>query len=404
MTTKINLNLFSPYKAQKQVVRACLDDEVKYVVYNASRQSGKTLLLCNMAIYYALSQPYQNIMVVSPTDSQVRKLYRQIENFLSIKEIELINHKKIQPGDSQIITKNSSTILFRSAASEDSLRGYSVTHLLLDECAFIKEDTYQTILAPTLTVKGKKVLFCSTPKGQNLFYKLYLRGQQPNQKIYKSFKTTYRDNPYANLEFIQQQKELLPDTLFQQEYEGEFVDNSAVFRYKFNDSIKPSNRKYIGIDVAFKKDFTVAVCLNEHGQMVDYVRFNDEELDGVENELLKFINKHKPVWTQIEVNNQGLLVYQQLKKSVKNISEFVTSHASKPKIINNLIYAVNAGEVTIINDEVVREEFNNFGYMVTPAGNLKFESIFGHDDIVMATAMALDCKIKYNSTGKVMWV
>src|SRR3989304_4085260 len=160
---KTTLKLFTPYEAQKEIVKTCIDLTTKYIVYNASRQSGKTFLMQNMAVYYALNLNDQHIMVVSPVDSQSKKIYKQILN---------------------------SVIHFRSAASTNSLRGYSNTHLLMDECAFIDEETWTTILAPTLLVRGKKVIFGSTPRGKNFFYKLFLQGKDPENKSFKSFKTT----------------------------------------------------------------------------------------------------------------------------------------------------------------------------------------------------------------------
>ena len=170
----MNIVLPKPYKAQLDVFKACFDKETTYITLNGSRQVGKTVICTIAALKWALEQNDQCVMVVSPTDSQVKKLYKQIIQMTS-PIISLIKSYKIQSGDSEIIFRNGSTILFRSALSDNTLRGYSNTHLVLDETAFIKEETWNTILAPTLTVRGKKVLFASTPKGNNFFARLYDR-------------------------------------------------------------------------------------------------------------------------------------------------------------------------------------------------------------------------------------
>src|SRR3989304_9226063 len=228
MEAKTTLTLFKPYEAQKDIVKACINPDIKYVIYNASRQSGKTFLMENLAIYYALEKSDANIMFVSPVDSQSKKVYKQILNFVI--HLPYVKSYRIQAGTSEIAFTNGSVILFRSAASTNSLRGYSNTHLLMDECAFVYEETWTTILAPTLLVRGKKVIFGSTPRGKNFFYKLFLQGKDPENKSFKSFKTTYIDNPYANIEFIEQQRKILPIDIFEQEYMAEFVDGGSLFK------------------------------------------------------------------------------------------------------------------------------------------------------------------------------
>jgi hypothetical protein len=66
----------------------------------------------------------------------------------------VIKSYKTSKGDGEITFHNGSTILFRSAASEDSLRGESVHYLILDEAAFMKRSTVEEILLPMLSVTG----------------------------------------------------------------------------------------------------------------------------------------------------------------------------------------------------------------------------------------------------------
>ena len=391
------IQLPKPYEAQLEVIKTCFDKETVFIIVNGSRQTGKTLLSTLTALKWALDTNNQCVMVVSPTDSQVKKIYKQmiqmIEPILSI-----VKTYKIQSGDCEIVFNNGSSILFRSALSENTLRGYSNTHLILDECAFIKEETWNTILAPTLTVRGKKCLFCSTPKGNNFFARLYNKGLSGDDKDYKSFKLTYFNNPYANIKFIQEQQLVLPDEIFRQEYMGEFIDSAGCFKNIQDVAVmKPSSplhgeQYYIGVDIAFKKDYTVAICLNSKKEMVDMIRFNNTDIGYLTTELKRFFKKWNPKKINIESNNQGLPVIQQLQREgVMNISPFATTGTSKPDIINKLIACVGKKEIKLLNDEVLKGEFSAFTAELTPTGSVKFAAAFGHDDIVMATAIALEC-------------
>lgn len=391
--SKISITLPSPYEAQKPIIKACLNEEDKFIIFNASRQSGKTLSACIVAIYWALQSKGQHIMIVSPTDSQARKIYKQMIQMLEPIIKFAVKNYKAQSGDSEIAFNNNSVILFRSAASENSLRGYSNSHLILDECAFIKEEVWNTILAPTLTVRGKKVFFCSTPKGKNFFYKLFRRGMD-GETGYRSFKLTYESNPYANIDFIKEQQEILPYEIFAQEYLGEFVDQSSIFKnineVAVNLQQTPKGQRcVIGIDIAFARDFTVAICLDENAKMLDYIRFNKEETPELVSKLSTFIKKWNPAKVIVEENNQGRPVIDLLKQSgVYKMEGFSTTSQSKNEIINDLMVSFAKKEIRILNDDIIKGEFEAFTYTISNTGKISFASAYGHDDVVMATAFA----------------
>lgn len=393
----------APYPAQIPVLRACFDNSSTYITLCGGRQVGKTFLCNIVSLKWALDNSNQCIMVVSPTDSQVKKLFKQTIQMI-VPIMSSVKNYKSQSGDSEIVFVNGSQILFRSALSENTLRGYSNTHLILDECAFIKEETWSTILAPTLTVRGKKVLFASTPKGNNFLARLYAKGLGED-KAYKSFKLTYHDNPFCNEKFIEEQRLTLPDEIFQQEYLCQFIDAAGCFRNISDNATlrlatyNPSDQYYIGVDIAFKNDYTVAICFNQRQEMVDMLRFNNTEIVSLTTNLKQFFNKWKAKKILIESNNQGLPVIQTLRaQGINNISEFETSKSSKPIIINNLIAALGKKEVKLINDSILVGEFNAFTATISNTGSIKYAAAYGHDDIVMATAIAYECvaKTKYS--------
>lgn len=391
-TKQINFILPEPYEAQKKVIKSCINKEDNVIVLNGGRQVGKTFLLALIAIYWALNEEKQHIMIVSPTDGQVKKIYQQVIDMLDDARMLLVSHKA-QSGDSNIVFLNKSKIIFRSASAENSLRGYSNTHVLVDEAAFIKEETWTTIIAPTLAVRGKKTLLCSTPKGKNFFAKMYSRGLN-GENGHKSFKITFHQNPYSNLEFINQQKAVLPNEIFAQEYLGEFIDSAGIFKYvdEVSSSIKLEKPVYgkqyfIGVDIAFKNDYTVAVCFDGDGNMVDYIRFNQVDTFVMVDKLKTFFYKWSPRKIIIEENNQGIPVIDNLRRSgVSNIENFQTNSKSKSELINKFMSAFNNRELRVLNDEIVKEEFKAFTYVLSPQGNIKFQAAYGYDDIVMASA------------------
>jgi hypothetical protein len=389
------IELLQPHEKQAEIVSACLDESIFFIVAIIGRQFGKTTIAENLAIYWSLNEPNSVVYWVSPTDSQAQKVYKEIMN--SIIESGCIASKKMPKGDTEIVFTNGSKILFRSAASEDSLRGQSVNYMILDEAAFIKRDTVETILLPMLNVKGRKCLFISTPKGKNYLYEYFLNGQKLDK--WKSMRYSTYDSPFANEDLINMFKETLAPKLFQQEVEAEFVDSSSIFN-NINDVMcldtidgpQPDERYFAGIDIGFINDASVMCIINKDGNLVKYYRWTNIEAPELMNEITEINKKWKFQKIMIESNNQGLTIYQDLKRRMNNIEAFSTTSKSKPEIINRLIHLFNIKDMKLVIDEYLRIELEAFVFKQNVNGNIKFMADSGfHDDCVISLAIARWC-------------
>lgn len=341
---------------------------------------------------------------VSPTDSQAQKVYKEIVN--AIYDSGVIHNKKQPKGDTEIVFHNGSKILFRSAASEDNLRGQSVHYMILDEAAFIKRETVETILMPMLNVIGRKCLFITTPKGKNYIYDYYQNGQ--HKKNWKSMRYSTYDSPLANETLINMFRETLPDKLFQQEIEAQFVDSSSVFNNVSEllilpklESPEPGRNYWAGIDVGFVNDASVLTVIDDEGNLVNYYRWTDIESPELIQEILRLNNLWKFKQVVIENNNQGLVIYHDLKRKMNNISEFNTNSKTKPEIINRLIHLFNKKAFLLIKDDYLRIELESFIFSQNNNGTIKFMADNGfHDDVVMALAIGVWAK-ENKGSGKV---
>jgi hypothetical protein len=389
------IELLQPHEKQAEIVDACLDENIFFIVAIIGRQFGKTTIAENLAIYWSLNEPNQVVYWVSPTDSQAQKVFKEIIG--AIIESGCVKSKKMPKGDTEIVFTNGSKILFRSAASEDSLRGQSVDYMIMDEAAFIKKDTVETILLPMLNVRGKKCLFISTPKGKNFLYEYFLNGQKLPK--WKSLRYSTYDSPYANEDLINMFRETLAPKLFQQEVEAEFVDSSSIFNNISDvmclepiDKPEEDERYFAGIDIGFINDASVLSIINKDGHLVKYYRWQNIEAPELMNEIVEINKKWNFVKVVIESNNQGLTIYQDLKRRMKNIDEFTTTSKTKPEIINRLIHLFNTQEIKLVVDEYLRIELEAFIFKQNVNGNIKFMAESGfHDDCVMSLAIARWC-------------
>lgn len=388
----MTIELLQPHEKQMEIVKACLNPDIFFIVAIIGRQFGKTTIAENMAIYWALNNAGSTTYWVSPTDSQAQKVYKEIVN--AIVESGCIKSKKMPKGDTEIVMTNGSKILFRSAMSEDSLRGQSVDYMILDEAAFIKKETIETILMPMLNVRGKKCLFISTPKGKNYLYEYFLNGQKLPK--WASMRYSTYDSPFANEELIDMFRQTLPPKLFQQEVEAEFVDSSSVFNNISEVMVldeaegpEPGKKYFAGIDIGIINDASVLSIIDEEGNLIKYYRWENTEAPELIESIQDINRKWKFQKVVIENNNQGLTIYQDLKRKMSNIEDFNTNGKTKPEIINRLIHLFNMKEIKVFRDEYLRVELEAFIFKQRDNGAIKFMADNGfHDDCVMSLAIA----------------
>lgn len=338
------------------------------------------------------------IWVVSPTYSQSRKFYKDI--FIPMAKTGLVKNHTEGMGAVLIEFFNGSIIEFKSAASRDSLRGATIDYLVIDEGAFISEDIINEVLLPMLLTKDKmKVLVVTTPKGKNWVYKWFIK----NEPGYHSIKFTSADNPMANKELIDEMRLMMPSALFEQEYLAEFIDSASIFSnvddicsldpQPYNGSLK----YFVGVDIGMKADNTVISVFNNKKEMVDIIILSNKETYEIKQAIMDINIKYKPIKIYIEQNNQGLPIISDLLNVNKlyNIIAFVTTNQSKGEIINELTYSMNMGEVKLLNSEILRSEMKAFISTKTPNGATQYFASYGHDDTVMATAIAYRCLNKH---------
>lgn len=403
----MKVQLYTPYDKQISVHGACTDKETYFTTVVAGRQAGKSLLSINQALSWALTDPGSLVFWVSPTHGQAAKIYKQmLEGILHLPIVKSYKY-------TQIIFKNGSKIVFRSSAQEDSLRGESVDYMVLDEAAFMKEETFQTILLPMLNVLGKKCLIVTTPKGKNWVHRMFTKGIEGGNPKYKAFRFVSGDNPHSNPEIIQMAKDSMPVALFEQEYLAEFVDSAAIFENINELSVidmyegpRAGESYYAGVDIGMKSDYTVIMILNQKGELVYFDRFTHVTAPELKKRLTETITLFKPKKTFIELNNQGGPIYDDLKAAhIKNLHGFNTTGKSKPEIINNLINAFSSKKIKVLKNEILKAELEAFTMSFSSTGHAKFSAPSGfHDDCIMSLAIAYHCLLKSRFNGQYVFM
>ena len=398
---------FSPYKKQQEWIETIEREDVKYVTITTGRQVGKSLFGLNMLLKWGLETPNQIIMFVSPIYSQARKVFEDLER--AVGDTHLIKSKNKSNYDIEFV--NGTKIMFRSAERPDGLRGYTLTHLVVDEAAFISDNVWDTILKPTILVNGKKCLFTSTPKGRNWFFNLHLRGMDEDQPQYQSIRASTFDNPYIDREDLKESERTLPPDIFRQEILGEFVDSGGevfkdIDRYTILEEwgVPTTGRYTGGIDFGRADDSTVLTILNDKGEVVYIYRERRKDWDVMINEMVVILEKFKAT-VQAEVNGIGDVLFERLKKKYSKVLPFTTTNLTKQNIIEDLIYGLNTQQLLLPSVNLFNPLYNelkSFSYKYSPSSRkVVYGGVSGsHDDCVMSLAIAYNT-FKNNKTNGV---
>lgn len=401
---------FSPYPAQKKVLHSILTDQAKHHVLVSSRQVGKTLLGLNLLLYYAINFPGSYNVLVSPIFSQSKKSFLDLA-----KAAGYTNPLITSTNASELIMqfRNGSTIRMASAESNQNLRGFTVSGILIiDEAAYIPEHVWTEILRPATMIRGKKILFISTPNGPNWFKDIYEFGLDPNLGDWVSHRITSHDNPYLNPETLELARLTIPEKAYLQEYLGVFVEGGgSVFEFEncsvlteYLPSPKPGKKYFGGLDLAIANDFTVLCIFDQDGNIVDFFRENKtswEQIIGSVADRIKKWNAH----TLVEKNSIGSVVYEQLTKmcGANLVGEFNTTQESKMNIIEDLKLAFSKQDIKIPTKDLNAQmnlELSAFTYKMLPSGKIAYSGPSGiPDDIVMSLAIANHCLINKKSKG-----
>lgn len=400
----------TPFSYQQAVINEVKDAKGsgKTVVVKSRRQVGKSVLIANLLLYYAINYKGTKNYVLSPTLKQGKNIYKSIINAIS--GCGIIKSKNAT--DLFITLINGSSISIKSAEQKESLRGETCTGILcIDECAYISSEVYN-IVKPWCDFHKAVTLMVSTPFVKSgFFWEYYNHGLN---REYNCVSIDWSDEKYQDdMDFIlppsklEEYKKLLPKNVFLTDYLGIFIDDDGTVFTDFKkcinkNEIKDSDKLYLGIDWAagVESDDTVIVAFNQYGKQVYLDYFNKltptQQIDRIEKFIVQYKNQIAVV--QTELNSLGtpltdfLKNRPQLKTIINKFVGFNTTNQSKNAIVQNLQIAFEQKEIEILEDEKQSRELATYtAEYNAKTRNVSYNAPNGlHDDICIAMMLAYD--------------
>jgi hypothetical protein len=273
----------------------------------------------------------------------------------------------------------------------------------MDEFDFMKHNTWEEVLQPTVLVKGKKVVFISTPRGKRMMYKLSLL--RHNDERYKYFQFSSYDNPMIDAREIDSIRETVPDHIFRQEYLAEFIDGASGLFKNVRESVKQataSGTLYGGLDIGRADDYTVLTIGTKDGGVLHVERWRHDEWTRIIDKVALVISKYRAN-VYVEVNNQGDVFFELLKMKVGNLVQpYTTTSKTKPIMIEDLAVSFEQLELSLPNEEYLIDELEAFTYVFdVKTRNVKYSAPEGiHDDTVISLALYNQARKNLSQRGK----
>ena len=382
------------------------DGRGKILIIKAPRQVGKTFFNISELIYSASILKKSVSIVVEPSVFLARKVYNDITKALNGSGV-------IASANSttcEINFINGSQIICRSI--ESMSRGLTVSGILIiDETAFIDDESIYTLL-PLINANNAGLILTSSPfTAEGYFYNMYIKGIEGNDPNIKSFDWSKEE---GIKKFLTEEKKALYRTVMSKnkyttEILGEFLENDGLLFTNLSacigEAVPTEKTAYIGIDFATGSDgdYTVLTAINGKGQVFKQVAVNDLTPTKQVDWLVEKINEIKKGYTirtiLAEKNSIGAVYIDYMRKSLLKsnltVQEFITTNDSKRRIIEQLQTAFEQAAITIPNDPVLINELKRFQATVNPTTKVvRYEGKNCHDDRTMSLAFAYEAYLR----------
>ncbi len=396
---KIQIRLYSPHAAQWKVHQS----KARHRVVASGRQVGKTLFAVNELTKFGTEHNNVNTLWVSPVYRQCKVVYRLLKRALK----DIITYHS--DSDLRLEFVNGWALDFYSGTNADAMRGNKYHFVIMDECADLDEDVWTNVVSPTLATTNGRVVFLGTPKGQNWFFFIFNRGNDPLQTEWESFTFPTSANPYVSAEFIEQARKTLPEANFEQEFLAVFhAESAGVFRGinrcisgeleeviegQFYISVAPQTgiMYTVGWDIAKYKDFSVMTVMNCNTNHVD-AWYRTNMVDYTEQiKRLKFITEmYNNAYVLQDSTGVGDPVLEMVKGAGITAEGYLYNNTSKKQLIEGAQLAIEHVNVTFPNIPVLIGELRTMQYKMLPSRLISYEAPKGYfDDAVNSLALSI---------------
>ena len=302
----------------------------RFNIAKLPRQSGKSTVVTAYLLWYIIFNDNVNVAILANKAATAREMLQRLqlsyENLPNWMQQGVVNWNR-----GSLELENGSKIMAAST-SASAVRGMSFNIIFLDEFAFIPThiaDEFFSSVYPTISSgKSTKVIIISTPKGMNMFYKLW-HDAEKGKNEYVTTEVHWSQVPGRDADWKEQTIRNTSEEQFNQEFECEFlgsvntlITSSKLKTLVYDDPLKsnqgldvyeepkPDHTYVCTVDVArgITKDYS-AFCIIDTTEipykLVAKYRNNKIKPLLFPNIIHQVCSSYNHAFTLIEVNDIG---------------------------------------------------------------------------------------------------
>ena len=241
------------YESLTMPQREVWDADTRFKLLCSGRRFGKTYLCISRLIAWGIENPGSlNWYVTQNYKSAKQIAWRQLRAMVPVEMFAKKNEAELS-----VELTNGSVIALKGAENADALRGVSLSSLIVDEAAYVKQEAWEMVLRPALSDQGGPAWFITTPAGLNWFHDLWEQAAEEPDWSTHSYTTIEGGNVPA--EEIAAAKRTLDERTFRQEYLASFETLTGRVYPDFSDDNISAEIQDMGGPILWGTDFNVSV-------------------------------------------------------------------------------------------------------------------------------------------------
>ena len=433
-----------PHPAQEQLLRGIR----RTTIATCGRQFGKSEGFGYYGTWYAATKPNKRVYIIGPTLDQARIIFNEIARHYRTTLKSFVRGKVVEYPFPKILLKNGSEIHARGANSPQYIRGKNAHLIICDEAAFFKDKTLTDVIQPMQTVTGKDpdaaLILVSTPFGEGAFKQMFDEAHQPEEQqdsgvtplgdawkygisaLYSWFNFPSSANPHADQAFLERMRARYGEEslLWRTEYLAEFADDDlqvipwqqikwAYENYpgfeegaasEFPLPPRTGHRYAQGADLANRSDYYVSAIFDTTNPdriiFSHMARFRRRGWAAIKGSIKELYHRFNEAPTLVDATTLAESVVEELNlMGVPAEGYRFTGNAAKTEVVQELARLFAEHRLVIPYHPDILSELRYFEYDITPNGVVRMEARRGHDDIVMAMALAAHLSLLPRAIG-----
>lgn len=210
------LQLLDLYEFQKRMITAY--DQKRFVINLLPRQMGKSTAVAAYLMHYVLFNEHKTVGILANKAPTAREILNRIKRMFE--NLPLWMQPGVKTWNKGDIELGNGSVIMAASTSSDSIRGFSMDMIFLDEFAHVDgqvefwESTYPVISSGD----ESKVIITSTPKGMDLFHKIFSEAENGLNDFYP-IKVHWSEHPRRDEKWKQTTLKNIGQEQFEQEFE-----------------------------------------------------------------------------------------------------------------------------------------------------------------------------------------